>query len=97
MFNLFADPYLVEKLKIIIMPTIVLIKDGKTQHSIRGFDEFGGTDNFSTDVVKFVLASHGVLSYDQDKSDELARRNGGINSTRINFSNKDFNEGSDED
>ena len=29
------NPFLVERLGIILMPTIVLIKDGKTEHSLR--------------------------------------------------------------
>ena len=31
------SPFLVERLGIIMMPTIVLIIDGKTEYSIRGF------------------------------------------------------------
>ena len=43
-----------EKLHIWMMPTMVLVKDRKTQHSIVGFDELGGTENFSTrDLGKF--------------------------------------------
>ena len=42
-------PFLVEKLGVIMIPTIILIKDGKTEHSIRGFDEFGG------DVIDFFV------------------------------------------
>ena len=61
------NPFLVERLGIILMPTIVLIKDGKTEHSILGFDEFGGTDDFSTDDVAFVLSHHGVLTFDADR------------------------------
>ena len=36
------NPFLVERLGVILLPTLVLVKDGKTEHSIRGFDEFGG-------------------------------------------------------
>ena len=39
--------YLVEKLGIIVMPTILIIKDRKAVHHIRGFDELGGTEDFS--------------------------------------------------
>jgi thioredoxin-like negative regulator of GroEL len=67
------NPFLVEKLGIILMPTIVLIKDGKTEHAIHGFDEFGGTDDFSTADMAYVLARHGVLNYEADRSEELSQ------------------------
>lgn len=57
-------PYLVEKLNIFMMPTLVLIKDGQTVHHIRGFDEFGGTDKFSTDMFAFILSSYKMLNYE---------------------------------
>jgi hypothetical protein len=31
----------VERLQIVVLPTILCIKDGKTVHQIVGFDEFG--------------------------------------------------------
>jgi hypothetical protein len=65
-------PYLVEKLGIILLPTIVLIKDGKTEHSLRGFDELGGTDDFSTEDMAYVLSTHGVLNFDYDRSEMIA-------------------------
>ena len=61
------NPYLVEKFGIILMPTIMLIKDGKTDHAIHGFDEFGGTDDFSTEDVAYVLSTYGVLNFDVDR------------------------------
>jgi thioredoxin-like negative regulator of GroEL len=61
------NPFLVERLGVILMPTIVLIKDGKTDHAIHGFDEFGGTDDFSTDDVAYVLSRHGVLNFEVDR------------------------------
>lgn len=79
------SPYLVEKLGIILMPTIVLIKDGKTEHAIHGFDEFGGTDDFTTSDVAYVLASHNVLNFETDRSEEISQRStrAGLNSVRL--------------
>lgn len=84
--NAEKNPYLVERLGIILMPTIVLIKDGKTEHSLRGFDELGGTDDFSTSDMAYVLASHGVLNYEADRSEEISQRatKAGMNSMRLN-------------
>ncbi len=65
--NAEKSPYLVEKLGIIMMPTIVLIRDGKTEHSLRGFDELGGTDDFKTDDMAYVLSQHKVLNFEVDR------------------------------
>lgn len=35
------SPFLVEKLRIVVLPSILCIKDGKTEHVIVGFDELG--------------------------------------------------------
>lgn len=79
------NPFLVERLGIILMPTIVLIKDGQTNHSIRGFDEFGGTDDFSTSDVGYVLANHGMINFESDQSEEISQRvaRAGLNSIRL--------------
>jgi thiol-disulfide isomerase/thioredoxin len=61
------NPFLVERLEVIVLPTIVLIKDGRTEHSIRGFDEFGGTDDFSTQDMAYVLSTHGMLNFELDR------------------------------
>jgi len=58
--NAEKSPYLVEKLNVFMMPTLVLIKDGQTVHHIRGFDEFGGTDSFTTEAFAYVLSTYKV-------------------------------------
>lgn len=81
------NPFLVERLGIILLPTIVLIKDGKTEHSIRGFDEMGGIDNFETSDMAHVLASHGMVNYDgPDRSEDISSRarKAGFNSMKLN-------------
>ncbi len=69
-----------------MIPTIVLIKNGKTEHSIIGFDEFGGSDDFSTEDVAYVLSQHGMINYEADRSEELAQKQSkkGVNSVRLN-------------
>eukprot|EP00386_Alphamonas_edax_P007509 GDKI01025001.1.p1 GENE.GDKI01025001.1~~GDKI01025001.1.p1 ORF type:complete len:209 (-),score=67.71 GDKI01025001.1:19-579(-) len=54
-------PYLCDKLKIWCIPTLMLIKDGKTEHSIVGFDELGGKDDFHTRVLEERLADFGLV------------------------------------
>ena len=81
------NPYLVEKLGIILMPTMVLIKDGKTEYAIHGFDEFGGHDNFTTSDVAYVLGGHGMLDVNkiEDRSEQIAaeKEKSGFTSIRI--------------
>ena len=79
------NPFLVERLGIILMPTIVLIKDGKTEHAIHGFDEFGGTDDFSTQDVAYVLSGHGMINFEGDRAEEIneSSARAGLNSIRM--------------
>ena len=76
--------FLVEKLGIVVMPTILVIKNRKAVHHIRGFDELGGTENFSTDSLEFVLGGHGglILREDLEPPEELLR-GGSVNDIRI--------------
>lgn len=55
------SPFLAERLKIWALPTIVLVKDGRTDHSIVGFDDFGGRDDFPTEAMEAVLLAHKVI------------------------------------
>lgn len=108
------NPFLVERLGVIIMPTIgkgaqsspslshspyltralclpahlaVLIKNGKTEHALHGFDELGGTDDFTTEDMAYVLSTHKVLKYDVDRTEEIAARakRAGFNSMSLNM------------
>jgi len=54
-------PYLTQKLRILMLPTIMLIKEGKTEHSIIGFDELGGDDDFDTEDLEKVLAKWNIV------------------------------------
>lgn len=94
------SPFLVEKLGIIMMPTIILIKDGKTEHSIIGFDEFGGTDNFSTQDVAYVLSQHGMCNFEVDRSEEISEQAGmsGLNHLRMErIKSGEYDDFSDDD
>ncbi|RYY36899.1 hypothetical protein EON62_01440 [archaeon] len=59
--NAEKSPFICERLHIWALPTIVIVKEGKTDHSIVGFDEFGGSDDFSTEVMERVLFAHEAL------------------------------------
>lgn len=76
--------FLVEKLGIVVMPTLVIIKDRKAVHHIRGFDELGGTEDFSTEALEFVVGGHGGLTLREDAEPpkELLEARG-VNDLRI--------------
>jgi len=57
-------PFLTERLKIWMLPTIVLCKGGKTEHSIVGLDELGGGEDFPTEVLEWRISQFGVIDYD---------------------------------
>jgi hypothetical protein len=59
--NIEKSPYLAERLRIIMLPTIMLINNGKTEHSIIGFDEMGGSDDFETEDLEQVLSAWGTI------------------------------------
>merc|ERR1719482_42738 len=56
--------YLVERLRIWCLPSLVLCKGGKTEKTISGFDEFGGGDEFTTEMMEKTLAAYGVIEKD---------------------------------
>ncbi len=55
------SPFLVDRLKIWMLPTLALIKSEKTVDYVVGFDDLGGSDDFSTDVLEGRLASAGIV------------------------------------
>lgn len=58
-------PFLVQRLKIVVMPTIVCTKDNYTADMIEGFTELGNTADFTTLALAQRLAKNGILFYDK--------------------------------
>eukprot|EP00934_Nitzschia_sp_Nitz4_P000440 Nitzschia sp. Nitz4//scaffold322_size40381//14080//14814//NITZ4_007559-RA/size40381-processed-gene-0.20-mRNA-1//-1//CDS//3329547824//440//frame0 len=78
--------FLVERLGIVVMPTLVLIKDRQAFHHIRGFDELGGTPDFSEQALAYVLGStHGVIDPKDGEEipPEILESNRGVNAIRL--------------
>mmetsp|Transcript_5544 Transcript_5544/g.5982 ORF Transcript_5544/g.5982 Transcript_5544/m.5982 type:complete len:191 (-) Transcript_5544:84-656(-) len=67
-------PSLAEKFNVLMLPTVMLVENKNTFHSIIGFDEFGGTDDFTVDTVRRVLAHYGMVNekgmFAADQSDD---------------------------
>lgn len=59
-------PFLCERMKIRVLPTIVLFKDFKSKDFIIGFDDLGGVDDFTTDMLEWRIARSGVINYSGD-------------------------------
>ncbi|KAL2477352.1 Thioredoxin domain-containing protein 9-like protein [Forsythia ovata] len=74
--------YLAEKLKIVVLPTLALIKNAKVDDYVVGFDELGGTDEFSTEELEERLAKSQVIVYDGEPSLNASKSKGKTKSVR---------------
>lgn len=54
-------PFLAERLKIWMLPTVAIIKNEKTTDYIVGLDEMGGVEDFETSVLETRLLQAGVI------------------------------------
>ena len=86
--------YLVEKLGVVVMPTLLIVKGRKAEHHIRGFDELGGSEMFSANELAYVLGGHGALNRRDDEDVPPGSNNSsggggssivGVNSLRMKF------------
>lgn len=62
------SPFLAEKLKIVVLPTLALIKNAKVDDYVVGFDQLGGTDEFSTEELEERLAKAQVIFFEGESS-----------------------------
>jgi len=59
-------PFLCDRLKIRVIPSVLLIKNQQTQGHIMGFTELGNTDEFSTEMLEWRIAHGQVINYSGD-------------------------------
>lgn len=64
--NAEKSPFLVERLRIVVLPTLCLIKDGKTIDYVVGFDDMGGKDDFPTEMLEWRIARADIIEYSGD-------------------------------
>lgn len=62
------SPFLAERLKIVVLPTLALIKNAKVDDYVVGFNELGGTDEFSTEELEERLAKSNIIVYEGESS-----------------------------
>ncbi|KAL4230815.1 Thioredoxin domain-containing protein 9 [Mactra antiquata] len=58
--------FLVERLRIVVIPTICIAMDGKTSDYIVGFDDLGGNDEFPTEMLEWRLGRAQAINYQGD-------------------------------
>jgi len=63
--NAEKSPFLCERLSVVLIPTLVCTKDNFTSDMVEGFDELGGTDDFTTETLAKRLALKGAIFYDE--------------------------------
>ncbi|XP_028583722.2 thioredoxin domain-containing protein 9 [Podarcis muralis] len=56
-------PFLCERLRIKVIPTLALVKDGKTQDYVVGFTDLGNTDDFTTETLEWRLGCADIINY----------------------------------
>ncbi|KAM6934933.1 thioredoxin domain-containing protein 9 [Xenentodon cancila] len=61
--NVEKAPFLTERLHIKVIPTLALLKDGKTKDYVVGFSDLGNTDEFSTEILEWRLGCADVINY----------------------------------
>merc|ERR1712170_129702 len=59
-------PFLTDRLKVRVIPTLALIKDAKTKDFVVGFTDLGNTDEYSTEMLEWRLGCAEILNYSGD-------------------------------
>merc|ERR1711959_23949 len=62
--NAEKSPFLVERLKVFMLPTLACVSKGQVVDYVVGFDDLGGTDDFPTEALAARLATAGVCEYE---------------------------------
>ncbi|XP_020791963.1 thioredoxin domain-containing protein 9 [Boleophthalmus pectinirostris] len=61
--NVEKAPFLTERLRVKVIPTLALLIDGKTKDYVVGFSDMGNTDEFSTEMLEWRLGCADVINY----------------------------------
>jgi len=69
------SPFLCERLNIKIIPTVLLLKDAIAIGRLTGFGELDNKDDFSNDLLEWVLANYDLIDYSGDKETRPTGKN----------------------
>ncbi|KAJ6809301.1 thioredoxin domain-containing protein 9-like protein [Iris pallida] len=89
------SPFLTEKLRIVVLPTLALVKNAKVEDYVVGFDALGGTDDFSTEDLEERLAKSQVITMDGEGSSSQVKS--GMTSKRSVRQSESSNQSDDSD
>ncbi|XP_067842342.1 thioredoxin domain-containing protein 9 [Heptranchias perlo] len=94
-------PFLTERLRIKIIPTLALVKDGKSKDYIVGFDDLGCTDNFTTETLEWRLGCAAIINYSGNLMEppfQMQRKSGSITKMeKKTVRGKNYDSDSDDD
>merc|ERR1719238_2068046 len=62
--NAEKSPFLVERLKVFMLPTLACVIKGQVVDYVVGFDDLGGEDDFPTENLAMRLSTAGVMKYE---------------------------------
>jgi hypothetical protein len=60
-------PFLTDRLKIKVLPCVLILKDSQVIDRIVGFGDLGNKDDFSTEMMEWRLAQSDIIDYNGDK------------------------------
>ncbi|KAG6419000.1 hypothetical protein SASPL_121208 [Salvia splendens] len=69
----FKSQYLSEKLRIVVLPTLALVKNAKVEDYVVGFYELGGRGDFSTEELEERIAKAEVIIFEGESSGKLSK------------------------
>ena len=72
--NAQASPFLVQKLKLKILPAIYYFENGVSKDSLVGFEELGGDDGFKELDLSRRLAATGAIALNEDEHFKLNKK-----------------------
>ncbi|CAK8683525.1 thioredoxin domain-containing protein 9-like [Clavelina lepadiformis] len=90
-------PFLTQRLGIRVIPTMGLIRDGKTKGYIVGFTDLGNCDDFSTEMLEWRLGCSEIINYKGDLATPPDNRKTGTSSTNAVGSKSKTIRGHDDD
>ena len=68
------SPYLVTKLKLKVLPTIIFFEHGVARDRITGFEELGNNDDFKTEVLARRLCKYKAIELNESEKFKLKRK-----------------------
>ncbi|XP_042004790.1 thioredoxin domain-containing protein 9 homolog [Salvia splendens] len=71
--NAEKSQYLSEKLRIVVLPTLALVKNAKVEDYVVGFDELGGRDDFSTEELEERISKAEVIIFEGESLGKLSK------------------------